>query len=146
VLEPGAVAPDFAIGSFSLAAELQNGPVLLVLFKVSCPTCQFTLPFLERLYTRGLRVFGISQDDAAATREFTDYFGITFPVLRDGPDYPVSNAYGIEYVPSMFLVETAGRVAWSLNGFHKAELEKLGELAGGSPFREADRIPAMRPG
>jgi peroxiredoxin len=146
VLKTGAGAPDFQIGDFSLAEALKAGPLVLVLFKVSCPTCQFTLPFIERLYGRGLRVFGISQDDAGTTREFTDYFGVTFPMLLDGRGCPVSNAYGIEYVPSVFVIEQDARISQAFNGFHKAELERLGERVGGSPFREAERVPAMRPG
>jgi peroxiredoxin len=146
VIEAGAMAADFSLGNFSLSRELKLGPVLLVLFKVSCPTCQFTLPFIERLHGRGLRVWGISQDDEESTRELTDHLGITFPILRDAEGYPVSNAYGISSVPSMFLVEANGSVSWSLNGFHKAKLETLGERVGGSPFREAERVPAMRPG
>lgn len=146
MLGTGAAAPDFQLGEFSLADELKSGPLLLVLFKVSCPTCQFTLPFIERLYGRGLRVVGISQDDAPGTREFADYFGITFPVVRDAAGYPVSNLFRITTVPSLFLIEPDGRIALALNGFHKAGLEKLGEHAGGSPFRDAEPVPAMRPG
>lgn len=146
MIEAGTAAPEVALGTFSLAAELRSGPVLLVLFKVSCPTCQFTLPFLERLFIRGLQVVGISQDDAQSTREFADYFGITFPVLLDGPGYPVSNAYAISSVPSLFLIEPDGVVSLAGNGFHRDDLQKLGVRAGGSPFRESERIPAMRPG
>ncbi len=146
MLQAGATAPEFRIGDFSLREHLNQGPLLLVLFKISCPTCQFTLPYLNRLFDRGLPVFGVSQDDIDATREFTDYFGLTFPMLHDGAGCPVSNAFSIDHVPSLFLVEPDGRISWALNGFHKAELEKLGARVGGSPFREGERVPAMRPG
>ncbi len=54
-LATGTQAPDFELKtldgkSFSLSAELARGPAVLAFFKVSCPTCQYALPFLERLY------------------------------------------------------------------------------------------------
>ena len=74
-LPAGTKAPDFTLpdvssgkdgGSFSLQAALQNGPVLAAFFKVSCPTCQYTFPFLERIHqahgdTR-ITIVGISQE------------------------------------------------------------------------------------
>ncbi len=137
---------------FSLAETLREGPVVLVFFKISCPTCQFTLPFLGRLfdaqYPGSPCVFGISQDRADATNQFNKHFGIHFPVLLDmaGRDYPVSNAYGITTVPSLFLVGQSGQIEWTLNGFHKAELNELGKQFGRSPFETGEVIPAMRPG
>ena len=52
-LSAGKTAPDFRLKSrdnkeFSLADALTRGPVLLVFFKVSCPTCQYAFPFYER--------------------------------------------------------------------------------------------------
>ncbi len=137
---------------FSLAERLREGPVVLVFFKISCPTCQFTLPFLGRLFDAQFPgspcVFGISQDRTGTTSEFNKHFGIHFPVLLDlaEENYPVSNAYGITNVPSLFLVGRDGRIEWSVNGFHKAELNELGKRFGRSPFEAGERIPALRPG
>ena len=54
-LSAGAKAPAFALQSAdgkkaSLADALKKGPVVAAFLKVSCPTCQFTAPFLERLH------------------------------------------------------------------------------------------------
>src|SRR5438445_8825792 len=109
----------------SLSEFLSRGATLLVFFKVSCPVCQFTLPFLERIAgTSGLQVVGISQDDREATREFLDEFGITFPTLLDTAKsgYPVSNSYEITHVPSLFLIEPDGRISKSVSGFSKRDL------------------------
>ena len=51
----GRQAPPFELSSMegkthSLENLLAKGPVLAAIFKVSCPTCQYTFPFLERLY------------------------------------------------------------------------------------------------
>src|SRR5579863_8386341 len=90
-LTAGQRAPDFRLdelngGQRALGALLAETPVFLAFFKVSCPTCQFTFPYLERIY-RGLpaggavRMFAVSQDNAEATSEFHREFGITMPTL-----------------------------------------------------------------
>jgi peroxiredoxin len=49
-LASGTKAPEFDLKTlegkrFSFADELTHGPVVLAFFKVSCPTCQYALPF-----------------------------------------------------------------------------------------------------
>ncbi len=41
---------DAAGNEYSLAEALRKGPVIAAFFKISCPVCQFTFPFLERLF------------------------------------------------------------------------------------------------
>src|SRR5580704_19135288 len=102
-LTASAKAPDFELKaldgrSFVLHDDLMSGPVVLAFFKASCPTCQYTFPFLERLERayghRGVRIIGVSQNDPKQTAAFNKEYGVTFPVLLDENDtYPVSNAY-----------------------------------------------------
>src|SRR5260370_42601032 len=75
----GQTAPGFSLNgldgkSYSLDSLRQKGPVVAAFFKISCPVCQFTFPFLERLYQRyggdNVTFLGISQDDAKATAGF----------------------------------------------------------------------------
>ncbi len=156
-LTAGQHAPDLRLddlngGQRTLSELLAGAPVFLAFFKVSCPTCQFTLPYIERIY-RGLagggtQIFAVSQDDAEATREFNREFGLTMPTLLDsgGQGYPASNAYQLSHVPSMFLVEQDATISWSLVGFHKRELEALGSRLGVQPFRPEERVPEMKSG
>src|SRR5580700_3653876 len=114
----GQTAPDFSLKSiegteYSLSKLLKRGPVFVSFFKVSCPVCQFTFPFLQRLYKRYgskdvVTFLGISQDDARATKEFADQYGVTFPIVLDAKGYPASNAYGLTNVPTSFLIDTDG--------------------------------------
>lgn len=124
------------------------GPVLLAFFKVSCPTCQFTFPFLERLASSSsLTILGISQDDAAATKRFQDKYQLTFPILIDEKQsYIASNAYRITNVPSLFLVEAGGRVTLSSAGFSRIDLEQLTSRFDGQMFRPGEKIPDFKPG
>lgn len=130
----------------SLDSLLSSGAALVAFFKISCPVCQFTFPFLERLYRAKANIVGISQDDAASTRDFNEEFGISFPVLVDGHGYPASNGFGISHVPSLFLVEPDGRVSWAVEGFSRQELEKAGARLGASPFKPGEYVPEWKAG
>src|SRR5258708_10238307 len=93
---PGSVAPGFSLKSidgkeFALASALQRGPVVLAFFKVSCPVCKFTFPFLERVSKRhggDVSFVAVSQDNVSASRDFAREFAVTFPILIDEPGYP----------------------------------------------------------
>src|SRR5260370_40841851 len=127
----GNTAPGFSLKSldnreYSLNALMERGPAVAAFFKVSCPVCQFTFPFLERLYKRyggdGVTFLRISQDDARATTKFATEHGMTFPLLLDDNGYPVSNAYGLTNVPTIFLIDTDGTVKVGSMGFDKKDL------------------------
>ncbi|HEY8714041.1 MAG TPA: TlpA disulfide reductase family protein [Candidatus Acidoferrum sp.] len=158
----GQKAPEFSLQSvdgedYSLTELLKRGPVLAAFFKVSCPVCQFTFPFLERLdqrYGNGDVTFlGISQDDKRATKEFANEYGVTFPMVLDGKGYPVSNAYGLTNVPTIFLIDPDGSVKLTCFGFNKKDLEAIAahlserqKLPLAVLFRPEEAVPANRPG
>ena len=153
MLAAGEKAPQFTLNDLegnahSLDGILARGPVLLTLFKVNCPTCQLTLPFLERISQGTLPVVTISQDDAAATRRFQQSFGLTMPALIDpaSQGYKVSNAVGISTVPSLFVVEPDGEISSAGAGFNKAEIEQIGKRGGVEVFRQDDNVPAWKAG
>jgi peroxiredoxin len=154
VLEKGARAPAFRLQSLAGAALslddiLAKGPALLAFYKISCPVCQLTFPFLERLAGgSGIQVIGISQDDFGATTAFNQRFGISFPTLLDQSKdgYPASNAFGITNVPTMFLVEPDGQIANTISGFSKRDLEAVGTRAGVTAFGADENVPEWKAG
>ncbi len=154
MLQAGASAPavelkDTEGKTRSLDELLEKGPVLLAFFKISCPVCQMTAPFLSRLAKgAGVQVFGVSQDDPSSTRGFNQRFGISFPVLVDEgrAGYPVSNDFGIRSVPSLFLIEPDKTISTAFEGFSKADLEALGTRMGAPPFKAGENVPAFKAG
>ena len=150
----GDPAPSFRLTSpdgtaKSLEDILARGPALLAFFKVSCPVCQLSAPYLERLSkNNAIQVIGISQDDAGGTQGFAQRFGVTFPTLLDqsSEGYPASNAYGITSVPSLFLVEPGGAVEHAFSGFSKRDFEHLGHRAGVAIFGPGDNVPEWKAG
>jgi len=156
-LTAGQHAPEFRLADLAggddqtLNELLKRSPVFLAFFKVSCPTCQYTLPFLDRMFHAhqgGTLMFAVSQDDAESTREFHQEFGITMPTLLDSSKfgYPASNAYGLAHVPSMFYIERDGTISWSSVGFVKKDFEALAEKLGAKAFQPDERVPEMKSG
>lgn len=136
-LSAGVRAPEFTLPtvdgrSVSLSEALSRGPVVLTFFKISCPVCQYALPFIERMYraNRGSNVsfIGVSQDNARDTRSFLKEYGVTFPVALDDPgNYAVSNAYGLTNVPTLFYIAPSGEIELSSVGWSKADVEAINQ-------------------
>jgi peroxiredoxin len=158
----GKTAPTFDLSgmdgkTYSLKDALARGPVLAAFFKVSCPTCQYTFPFLERLYqqfrAQSAQVWGISQDTARDSQRFAKTYGITFPILIDEEPYETSQEYGLEYVPTLFLIAADGQVESSSDGFSKVDLlgmqKSLAKRLSVTPpplFLQSEKIPEYKPG
>ncbi|SRR5579883_2830621 len=148
LLPAGKAAPEFRLrklegGEVTLAELLKGGPVLLAFFKVTCPVCQMTLPFLERLHAAGTRrVFGVSQNGEEDTQNFARHFGLTFPMLLDPEDdgFVASNTYGISSVPTQYLIDGSGLITDVIEGWLKVEMERLGAV------RPDDNVPAWKAG
>jgi peroxiredoxin len=161
-IEPGNTAPNFSLKAldgkeYSLASLLERGPVVVGFFKISCPVCQFTFPFLQRIYERfagkNVSVIGVSQDEMRDTKEFNQEYRIKFPTLLDEDGYPVSNAFGLTNVPTVLLIEPGGKTKVSCTGFDKAALEKIAselaqhqKIASSPLFLPDEVVPAFKPG
>jgi peroxiredoxin len=154
LLETGSRTPDLRLtrldgGTVGLQEILAHGPAAIAFFKTTCPVCQLTLPFLERIHKGGtLPVYAISQDDAEDTREFNREFGLTLATLLDaeGSGYPASNAFGISSVPTTFLIEGDGAISRVIEGWNKREIASLGGLAGAEVFRQGENVPEWKAG
>jgi len=129
-MAPPISLPGVSGDRFALAEALQRGPALVAFFKVSCPTCQYTFPFLERISkaysSQKATLVGISQNEKADTVAFAKQYGISFPLyLDDTKTYPVSNQYGLTHVPTMFLISPEGKVEAASVGWFRPDIEKI---------------------
>jgi peroxiredoxin len=163
-LAAGTQAPEISLPTmngnppFSLAAARKRGPVLAAFFKVSCPVCQFAFPYIQRIFAnygaQKVSIVGISQDSAGDTERFARQHGITFPLaLDEQKKFPVSNAYGLTNVPSLFWIAPDGRIVMNSVGWSKAEMEKLNQevaaangVASKPIFQPGENVPEFRPG
>jgi peroxiredoxin len=162
-LPAGTKAPEINLpaldgGKFSLQDALQQGPVLAAFYKVSCPVCQYTFPFIERLHKayggKKITIVGISQDGRRDTAAFVKEYGVTFRNLLDDPSgYAVSNAYGLTNVPTLFLIGQDGQIEITSVGWVKQEVEDINrKLAAAQQtplppiFQPGDDVRDYRPG
>jgi peroxiredoxin len=161
-LAAGKHAPSFELTgtdgkTYRLGEALQQAPVLAVFFKVSCPTCHYTLPFVERIYQQlhpqGVQIWGISQDDARASDRFAKEYGISCPILIDAYPYETSRAYGLRYVPTLFLILPSDQVDFLSDGFARVDLleiqKRLAKHCAVTPpalFLPKERVPEFKPG
>src|SRR6185369_13299597 len=142
----------------ALLAESPELPLLLVFFKVSCPTCKLAWPFLERLHRayggRAVRVIGVAQDPAPEARAFFAEFGAaSFELLLDPPPYAASGAFDVESVPHLALAAPDGALETPFEGWSRRGLEELGarfaSALGLDPtplVADEDGVPAFKPG
>jgi peroxiredoxin len=162
-LSAGRAAPEFTLatmdgGNFDLRQALSRGPVLAVFFKISCPVCQFALPYVERLHQayagKSVTVIGVSQNTKSDTANFLRQYNLTFPVLLDDTSsYPVSNAYGLTNVPTLFWIEPDGEIGLSSVGWSRSDMEQINrsmaEAGRGQQtmiFSPGENVPDFRAG
>jgi peroxiredoxin Q/BCP len=127
-LEAGDIAPAFALpdtdGKLVSTKDLRGKPYVVYFYPKDdtpgCTTeaCQFT-DNISQFEFLGVPVLGISQDDAASHRAFSDKYRLRVRLLSD-PDRKVHDAYGawgerpgrgVGVIRSTFLVGEDGRIA-----------------------------------
>jgi len=136
-LDQGAIPPDFTVkladgSTFQLSA--QQGKVVLIDFWASwCPPCRAQVPNLvalnQSLKGKKFVLLGISLDrDMAKGKSFVTEKGMAWQhVLDKAEGARLADLYGVQYIPSTFLIDARGKV--SASGLHgeelKAAVEKL---------------------
>jgi thiol-disulfide isomerase/thioredoxin len=112
------------------------GKVVVIDFWATwCPPCRMEIPgyvALQRKYgDQGLVIVGISLDQAgvAAVKTFLNQNGVDYPVVMG--DAAVVKAFGgIEGIPTTFVIDRTGKVAFSKVGYmaHEAFEAKVQPL------------------
>ena len=168
VIQKGSKAPDFDLPELLAEAEsgagargrlrdfLARGPALLIFVKESCPTCEYALPLLDRLGNypgSPVSILTIAQETSAGASRMVRNWGIRMPVYLDASPYPVSEEYGLSFVPTICYIGPDGRVEEIIESFAREPLKEinsqLAAAAGVDPlplFAPDEGIPAFRPG
>ncbi len=148
ILQPGAPAPPIP------GVDLSAGPTAVFFYKFDCPVCRTAAPAiaaLVRAYPG--RVVGVGQDPPERLAWFQREFAPDIPSpISDLPPYEISEAYGVEVVPTLFL-GAGGEIleaveSWNRDAYNDVA-RRLADLAG-MPFEpaspEGDGLPIFRPG
>ncbi|MHB2016828.1 MAG: TlpA family protein disulfide reductase [Candidatus Xenobia bacterium] len=137
------------VGDAAPAVPEVTWPAVLWFFKAECPTCHYALTYANRFYEAypGVRFHGVAQNDAADARAFD----ARFPLTLDDAPCPLSQAYGVAFTPTLFVVDAGGTIvdvveAWSRDGYNHAAAI-VARLLQVPAVVVADEIAApMRPG
>ncbi|MEE9219354.1 MAG: TlpA disulfide reductase family protein [Acidobacteriota bacterium] len=138
-LKIGDEVPPFdlpLIGGGRLALEDLGGegPVLLVVWAVWCPPCIDEFRELNRLHERyadqGLRILAVGvryQQSLEEIQRFAREQAVNFTVLYDEREKVVQR-YGVEYIPSNFLIDKDGTLRFSDSGLPSDLEERIQAL------------------
>ena len=118
-------APDFTLerldedGELTLSS-LEGKAVVLNFWASWCQPCKEESPDLESLWRDkqddGLVVVGVdTKDFRRDARGFAERFGLTFPLVYDGPG-SIASDWGLTGVPETYVIDRQGRVIESFVG------------------------------
>lgn len=123
-------APDFTLqsvkGGMLSLGDLRGKPVILVFWRVNCPSCEYQMPFLQAFYEKwsddevALVTVNVGEPPSMVA-EYVSRHGLTFPVLLDTRQQ-VAQTYGIVGVPFTFLIDADGFIkAYKVGPFQGSE-------------------------
>ena len=102
--------------------QAQHKVVLVDFWTYTCINCRRTFPFLRALSTTyagsGLTVLGVHspefgfEKDHANVAKAVQRLGVTWPVAED-PEMATWNAFGNQYWPADYLIDTNGKVRYA---------------------------------
>lgn len=134
LLKPGTPAPDFQLstpdGKTVKFSEFAKGKYVVIDFWASwCPDCRKDLPEIIRLYNQfhknGVEFLGVSFD--TDKEKWTDYIaksGVPYTQvseLKRMNQSEVAKAYGVRWIPSVYLIGPDGKVLVSTVLSYKIE-------------------------
>lgn len=128
--------PDIDGAEHTLADNLKDGPLLLALYKSSCGASKAMMPVLNRFVDRygeqGLQVVGVAQDSPNVTRSFARRSGgLDYPILIEGDEFPLSEAFDIFATPSIYVIRQDGSIAYTTMGFLRVQMEEISRAVAG---------------
>ena len=149
LVKPGTQAPDFKMktidGKTFQLSKLKGKTVVLDFWASWCPDCRKDAPEVVRMYKeyapQGVEFVGVSMDtDVAAWKKACEQFGIDYTQvseLKKFKETDISKAYGVQWIPSMVVIDKEGKVALSTVLTYKVD-KYLKELrpTGYQPTRE----------
>jgi peroxiredoxin len=134
--DAGQKAPDFTApaldGGKSLSLAAYRGKVVYLDFWASwCPPCLTSLPLLEDLRKEfpgdQFQILAVNVDqDPAKARKFLARTRVGYPSATD-PKGLIPESFGIETMPTSFLIDRAGVIRYVHHGFRKGDVAPLRE-------------------
>lgn len=138
LLAVGKEAPDFELqsgeGKTVKLSDLRGHVVLLDFWATWCPPCRLAMPGLQKLHEhfkdRKVKIIGVStaedEDPVDGPIRYMKEQKFTYGLLVEGD--AAAEAYKVRSLPTFYLIDAEGRVAFTHAGFDRANEEKLQKL------------------
>lgn len=120
----GDQAPDFVLtdleGNKHQLSEYRGKGVFLNFWGTWCKPCEKEMPYMDNQYKifkdQGVEILAVNvSEPELVVKQFVAKHELTFPVLIDNNDQ-VLNAYGVNPLPTTFLIDKDGKVVKILTG------------------------------
>jgi thiol-disulfide isomerase/thioredoxin len=113
-MDPEAFSLPLLQGGRTELSAYQGKIVLLNFWATWCPPCRAEMPSMETLYKRfkdqGLEILAVDcAEEKTVVERFMQNSKYSYPVLLDA-DGTVSNLYGIEALPTTFILNREGKI------------------------------------
>jgi len=126
-----------------------NDPFVVVVWRSGCRTCQYALPYWQRLADANptAAILGVCQDDPATLAEYCRDRGITFSQRSDS-GLRISRALKVSIVPSYWLVGPSGDIILTGEGWDRSSLESINRYLGGTQeiIQPNEDVVTFKPG
>jgi len=129
VISSAAASAKMPTGEIQSLSALRGKVVFLNFWATWCGPCRDEMPSMEVLYKRfkdeGLEILAVNcQERQEEVLAFMTNNGLTFPALLD-EDGRVSGAYGIQAIPTSFLIDRDGQIILRLVGSINWDTDKI---------------------
>ena len=123
VVNIGDTAPNFSLvdleGNTVMLSDLRGKGVFLNFWGTWCKPCEREMPYMENQYQvfkdKGVEIVAVNiQETDLVVGRFRDRYGLTFPIAIDR-DRQVLNAYGVQPLPTTFLIDENGVVVYKIS-------------------------------
>ena len=112
-------------GLVRLESLIADGPVLLVFVHSDCPTSTLALRHLAAVQEARTRLVVVAEESQVQAARLRRVTGAGLTVLAQDAPYSVSEAYGVETVPTAVLVDESGFVRDEVVGWNRPDYERL---------------------
>jgi AhpC/TSA family len=112
-------------GRVELESLIADGPVLLVFLHSDCPTSALALRHLATVSEAAAQPIVVAEESREQAARLARVAGARLTVLVEAAPYEVSDAYGVETVPTAVLVDETGAVRDEIVGWNRSEYERL---------------------